>query len=90
MVGVAATAVIGFSGLNTVVFVMVSAVMLIGARSAVVFALVLAVSASVVPQFIGPWHLNGVQWGQAAQVILSGDPILYPYVANPDILVVMS
>jgi 2-oxoglutarate ferredoxin oxidoreductase subunit gamma len=38
-------------------------------------------------QAFGPEARGG---SSSAQVILSGDPILYPYVANPDILVVMS
>ena len=38
-------------------------------------------------QSFGPEARGG---SSSAQVILSGDPILYPYVANPDILVVMS
>jgi 2-oxoglutarate ferredoxin oxidoreductase subunit gamma len=38
-------------------------------------------------QSFGPEARGG---SSSAQVIVSGDPILYPYVANPDILVVMS
>ena len=38
-------------------------------------------------QSFGPEARGG---SSSAQVILSGDPILYPYVARPDILVVMS
>jgi len=38
-------------------------------------------------QSFGPEARGG---SSSAQVILSSDPILYPYVANPDILVVMS
>jgi 2-oxoglutarate ferredoxin oxidoreductase subunit gamma len=38
-------------------------------------------------QAFGPEARGG---SSSAQVILSGDPILYPYVTNPDILVVMS
>ena len=38
-------------------------------------------------QSFGPEARGG---SSSAQVILSGDPILYPYVAHPDILVVMS
>ena len=35
-------------------------------------AVLLAVLASVLPQFIGPWHLRGIQWDQGAQVVLAG------------------
>jgi 2-oxoglutarate ferredoxin oxidoreductase subunit gamma len=38
-------------------------------------------------QAFGPEARGG---SSSAQVILSGEPILYPYVAHPDILVVMS
>ena len=38
-------------------------------------------------QSFGPEARGG---SSSAQVILSGDPILYPYVTSPDILVVMS
>src|SRR5260370_10084555 len=38
-------------------------------------------------QSFGPEARGG---SSAAQVILSGEPILYPYVTQPDILVVMS
>lgn len=68
----AATAVIGFSALNALVFVTASAVMLLDNRASVLFAVAMAVAASVVPQFIEPWHLTGVQWGQGAQIILAG------------------
>jgi two-component system sensor histidine kinase DesK len=69
---VAATAVIGFSALNALVFVTASAVMLLDSRGSVVFAVLMAVAASVVPRFIGPWHLSGIQWGQGAQILLAG------------------
>src|SRR5207248_7462289 len=41
-------------------------------RSAVVFAGLLAVASSVVPQYIGPWHVQGVQWSLGASVVLAG------------------
>jgi two-component system sensor histidine kinase DesK len=72
LLSVAATAVIGFSALNALVFVTASAVMLLDSRGSVVFSVLLAVAASVVPQFIGPWHLSGIQWGQGAQILLAG------------------
>ena len=42
---------------------------------------------STMTQSFGPEARGG---SSSAQVILSGDPILYPYVTSPDILVVMS
>jgi two-component system sensor histidine kinase DesK len=68
----AATAVIGFSGLSMLIFVTVTAVVLLPTRPTVIAAVVVAVAASVVPQFIKPWHLHGVQWGQGAQILLAG------------------
>jgi two-component system sensor histidine kinase DesK len=68
----AATAVIGYSGLSMLIFVSVTAVVLLPARVALVAGGVVAVAASVVPQYIGPWHLRGVQWGQGAQIVLAG------------------
>ena len=37
-----------------------------------VFGVGLAVLAAVVPQFVTPWHLHGVQWDQGAQIMLAG------------------
>jgi two-component system, NarL family, sensor histidine kinase DesK len=68
----AATAVIGFSGLTALVFVTASAVMLLDNRGSIIFGVALAVLSGVVPQFIGPWHLHGIQWDQGAQVMLAG------------------
>jgi two-component system, NarL family, sensor histidine kinase DesK len=72
VLAIAETAVIGVSGLTALVFVTASAVMLLGNRASVIFGVVLAVLASVVPQFIGPWHLHGIQWDQGAQILLAG------------------
>lgn len=69
---IAETAVIGFSGLIALVFVSASAVMLLDNRASVIFAVSLAVGATVVPQWIGPWHSPGMQWSQGAQVMLAG------------------
>ena len=68
----ASTAVIGFTALNTLVFVTASSVMLLDSKASVAFGVSLAVAASVVPQFIGPWHLSGIQWDQGAQILLAG------------------
>ncbi|BEP12951.1 sensor histidine kinase [Acidothermaceae bacterium B102] len=69
---IAETAVIGVQGLTALVFVSVSAVMLLGNRASIAFGVTLAVVASILPQFIGPWHLTGVQWDQGAQILLAG------------------
>jgi two-component system sensor histidine kinase DesK len=68
----AETAVIGVQGLTAMVFVAVSGVMLLPNRVAIVFAGVLAVGSAVVPQYIGPWHVSGVQWSDGASVVLAG------------------
>jgi two-component system sensor histidine kinase DesK len=68
----AETAVIGVQGLTALVFVTASAVMLLGNKASVIFGGLMAVLAAVVPQFIGPWHLRGIQWDQGAQIVLAG------------------
>jgi two-component system sensor histidine kinase DesK len=68
----AETAVIGVQGLTAMVFVAVAGVMLLPNRAAIVFAALLAVGSAVAPQYIGPWHVEGVQWSDGASVVLAG------------------
>jgi two-component system sensor histidine kinase DesK len=70
--GAGATAVIGYTGVNTMIFVAVGMVMLLPIRVAAAGAVVLAVTTSVLPEHIHSWHLQGVQWGQGAAVLLAG------------------
>ena len=65
-----------------------------GGQGVILAATVIGKAASIfqgayatMTQSFGPEARGG---SSSAQVILSGDPILYPYVAQPDVLVVMS
>lgn len=68
---VAETAVIGVSGLTALVFVAAAAMVLQPARVAVVTVAVLAVVATVLPIFIGPWHVKELQWSIGASVAMA-------------------
>ena len=65
-----------------------------GGQGVILAAMVIGKAASIfengfatMTQSFGPEARGGAC---SAQVILSGEPVLYPYVTNPDILVVMS
>lgn len=65
-----------------------------GGQGVILAAIVIGKAASIyengystMTQNFGPEARGGAC---SAQLILSGDPVLYPYVTNPDILVVMS
>src|ERR1019366_6633627 len=65
-----------------------------GGQGVILAAIVIGKAAAIfegayatMTQSFGPEARGG---SSAAQVILSGEPILYPYVTQPDILVVMS
>jgi two-component system sensor histidine kinase DesK len=62
VIGVAATAVIGASGLTTLIFVVAAALVVLPARPAVSFAVFAAAVTTVLPQFIKPWHVQGAYW----------------------------
>jgi two-component system, NarL family, sensor histidine kinase DesK len=68
---VAETAVIGVSGLTAWVFVAAATIVLLPVRPAVVICGVLAVVATVVPQYIPPWHDNNLEWGVGVAVALA-------------------
>ena len=65
-----------------------------GGQGVILSAIVLGKAASIyqgayatMTQNFGPEARGGAC---SAQLVLSGDPILYPYVTQPDIMVVMS
>ena len=65
-----------------------------GGQGVIMAAIVIGKAASIyengyatMTQNFGPEARGGAC---SAQLVLSGDPVLYPYVTNPDILVVMS
>ena len=65
-----------------------------GGQGVILSALIIGKAAAIhqggyatLTQSFGPEARGGAS---SAQVILSGDPILYPYVTQPDVLVVMS
>src|SRR5512132_4305314 len=65
-----------------------------GGQGVILSAMVIGKAASIMQgeyatmtQSFGPEARGGAC---SAQVILSGEPVLYPYVTNPDVLVVMS
>lgn len=69
--GLAATAVIGASGLTTLIFVVAAALVILPSRVSVPFAVVAAVATTVVPQFITPWKVNGMYWSVGAAIALA-------------------
>jgi two-component system sensor histidine kinase DesK len=68
---VAETAVIGVSGLTAWVFVAAATIVLLPVRPALVVAGVLAVVATVVPQYIGPWDVHELEWSIGVAVALA-------------------
>jgi two-component system, NarL family, sensor histidine kinase DesK len=62
------TAVIGNNGLIALIFVAAAAIIMLPARVAVSGVVVFAVASSVLPQYIGPWHLHGLQWTTGASI----------------------
>jgi two-component system sensor histidine kinase DesK len=65
---IAATAVIGAGGLLALIFVGASAMVLLPPRVAIVSTTTLAVLATVIPQYIGPWHVHELQWESGASI----------------------
>ncbi len=72
LLAAAETAVIGQAGLTALVFVAAAGVMLLETKATVVLGAALAVTAAVLPQYIGPWHINGIQWGDGVTIGLAG------------------
>ncbi len=71
VISVAAIAVIGVSGFTAWVFVAAATIVLLPVRSAIVISGVLAVVATVVPQYIPPWHDNQLEWGVGVAIALA-------------------
>lgn len=69
--GLAATAVIGASGLTTLIFVVAAALVLFTSRVAVPFAVVAAVATTVAPQFVKPWNVHGMYWSVGVAIALA-------------------
>ena len=65
---IASTAVIGLNGEMPLIFVAAAAIILLPAQVALTGVGVLAVTSSVLPQYIGPWHVHGLQWTIGASV----------------------
>ena len=70
-VAIAATAVIGVNGLTALVFVAAAGMVLLPGRQAVAIMATLAVVATVLPIYIGPWHLHEVQWSIGAGIAMA-------------------
>jgi two-component system sensor histidine kinase DesK len=64
----ASTAVIGANGLMALIFVAAAAIIMLPGRVAITGVVVFAVASSVVPQYIGPWHLHDLQWTTGASI----------------------
>jgi two-component system, NarL family, sensor histidine kinase DesK len=67
----AATAVIGQNGLMALIFVAAASIILLPARVALIEVAVLAITSSVLPQFIKPWHQKGLSWSIGVSVALA-------------------
>jgi two-component system, NarL family, sensor histidine kinase DesK len=65
---IAETAVIGANGLLALIFVGAAAMVILPSRAAIVSTVALAVLATVVPQYIRPWHLHALQWGSGSSI----------------------
>jgi two-component system, NarL family, sensor histidine kinase DesK len=68
---IASTAIIGENGLMSLIFVAAAAIILLPGRVALVGVAVLAVTSSVLPQFIGPWHQHGLAWSIGISMALA-------------------
>jgi two-component system sensor histidine kinase DesK len=71
IVTVSATAVIGLNGLWMLIFVSAATIILLPSRVALTIVAGFAVTSAVMPQFIGPWNIKGVQWDMGASVALA-------------------
>jgi two-component system, NarL family, sensor histidine kinase DesK len=63
--------VIGPNGWTPLIFVAAASIMLLPTRVAVPEVATLAVIATVLPRFIKPWHVHGLQWQTGAAVTLA-------------------
>jgi len=68
---IAATAVIGENGLMALIFVAAASIILLPGRVALVEVAVLAVTSSVLPQFIKPWKQQGLAWSIGVSIALA-------------------
>jgi two-component system sensor histidine kinase DesK len=71
LVTAAATADIGLNGLWMLIFVAAATIILLPSRVALSIVAAFAITSAVMPQFIGPWHVKGVQWDMGASVALA-------------------
>jgi two-component system, NarL family, sensor histidine kinase DesK len=71
LLAASATAVIGLNGLWMLIFVAAATIILLPARVALATVASFAVVAAVLPQFIKPWRLHGLQWSMGASVALA-------------------
>jgi len=67
----ASTAIIGENGLMSLIFVAAAAIILLPARVALPGVAVFAVASAVLPQFIGPWHQQGLAWSIGVSIALA-------------------
>jgi two-component system sensor histidine kinase DesK len=65
---VAETAVIGVNGLLALIFVAAGAMVMLPSRVAIGSTALLAVVSTVLPQYIGPWHIHQLQWQNGASI----------------------
>jgi two-component system, NarL family, sensor histidine kinase DesK len=68
---VAGSVAIGVAGLTPLIFVGTAAIFVLPGRVSLSLILVSAVVSSVLPQYIGPWHVNGVQWNLGASIAIA-------------------
>jgi len=68
---IAAAAVIGVSGLTGLVFVAAAGMVLLPTRQAVALMATLAVTSTVLPIYIGPWHVQELQWSIGVGVAMA-------------------
>jgi two-component system sensor histidine kinase DesK len=68
---VASSVAIGVTGLTPLIFVGTAAIFVLPGRVSLSLILVSAVVSSVLPQYVGPWHVRGVQWGLGAAIVLA-------------------
>jgi two-component system, NarL family, sensor histidine kinase DesK len=63
--------VIGATGLTPLIFVAVTAIFVLPTRVSLSFIAVCAVVSSLLPQYVKPWHVRGVQWGIGASIVMA-------------------
>ncbi len=76
VLGLSSAAVIGPSGLTTLIYVAAAALVALPTPGAVLFVAVLAVATTVLPRYVAPWHVDGPLWDLGVAIVLASSAVL--------------